>query len=302
MKALKKISINGITNVIREIWGQTVDGGLHYPSTTLPTKIGNNSILVSEAQGLSVAHRDFVIAGGTNVDLKTRAVAGSTEYRVKNTQSNRFYLYAGVDGRLAVNEQSAKDKTVAITSIKFANGNDIIPYYGADENDNDIIITTSEPLSEDTNLTKVRVYGKWGSSDILSVGQGNKSNVGKVFQVGQGLVSDDVQTAQVGIRLFNKAKNSIMVGTDSINAKDYCALFGRGHTTENSPIGTTFTGLWSKSDSNILFGVGNGTSDSARSNAFAVTNDGDLILKGKDGKDYKLYVDNTGSLQVEEIV
>lgn len=302
MKALKKISINGITNVIREIWGQTVDGGLHYPSTTLPTKIGNNSILVSEAQGLSVAHRDFVIAGGTNVTLKTRAVAGSTEYRVKNTKSNRFYLYAGVDGRLAVNEQSAKDKTVAITSIKFANGNDIVPYFGEDENDNDIIITTSEPLSTDTDLTKVRVYGKWGSSDILSVGQGNKSNVGKVLQVGQCLVSDDVQTAQVGIRLFNKAKNSIMVGTDSINDKDYCAVFGNGHTTELSPIGTTFTGLWSKADENTIFAVGNGTSDSARSNAFAVTKDGEIVLTGKDGKDYKLYVDNTGSLKVEEIV
>lgn len=302
MKALKKISINGIANVIREIWGQTVDGGLHYPSTTLPTKVGNNSLLVSEAQGLSVAHRDFVIAGGTNITLKTSTVAGSTEYIVKNTQQNRFYLYAGLSGRLAVNEQSAKDKTVAITSIKFANGNDIIPYYGADENDNDIIITTSEPLSEDTNLTRVRVYGAWQSSDILSIGQGNKSSVGKVFQVGQGLVSDDVQVAQVGIRLFNKAKNSIMVGTDSINAKDYCALFGRGHTTENSPIGTTLTGTWTKADSETLLAVGNGTGDNERSNAFAVTKTGELVLTGKNGKDYKLYIDSTGSIALDEIV
>lgn len=302
MKALKKISLNGITNVISEIWGQTVDGGLHYPSTTQPKYIGRYSLLVSESKGLSVAHRDIVVAGGTNVTLKTRAVAGSTEYRVANTQSNRFYLYAGVSGRLAVDEQSAKDKTVEITSIKFANGNEIVPYFGADENDNDIIITTSEPLSEDTDLTKIRVYGTWQGPDILSVGQGNKAVTGKNLQVGQGLVSDDVQTAQVGIRLFNKAKNSIMVGTDSINAKNYCALFGMGHTTELSPIGTTFTGMWSKADSDILFAVGNGESDSVRSNAFSVTKDGDLILTGKDGKDYKLYVDSTGSLKVEEIV
>ena len=300
MKALKKISLNGITNVIREIWGQTVDGGLHYPSTTLPTKVGKNSLLISEAQGLSVSNRDFVLAGGNNVNLKVNAVAGSTEFRVTNSQTNRFYVYAGIGGRLAVNEQSAKDKTVDITSIKFANGDDVTPYYGEDENDNDIIITTSEPLSEDTTLSTIRIYGSWIGSDIVSVGQGNKAKVGKVLQVGQALVSEMQQVAQIGIRQINKAKNSLMVGADNINNNDYCGIIGNGH--ETTRVGQTLLGLWTKKDPNTLLAVGNGTSDSNRSNAFAVTKDGDLILKGKDGKDYKLYIDNTGSFQVEEIV
>ena len=62
--------------------GQTEDLGLYSPVFADPVKVGRFSLLMSEAKGLSAAHRELIIAGGNGLTLKTAAQAGATEYRV----------------------------------------------------------------------------------------------------------------------------------------------------------------------------------------------------------------------------
>ena len=55
-------------------------------------------------------------------------------------------------------------------------------------------------------------------------------------------------------------------------------------------------GQWSVIESTTAFAVGNGTTVTARSNAFEVTKDGGMILKSPNCTRYKITVDDTGAL------
>ena len=278
--------------------GQTVDLGLYNPSFADPVYVGRYSLLMSECRGLSVAHRSFVVAGGSNITLKTTAAAGATEYRVANTQTNRFLCSCFRGGVLAVDEPSAKEKTVPITSVKYANGNDVVPYFGANENNNDIIVTTSESLNPDSTLTVIRGYGTWNNADDVSVGQGNRADGSKALQIGQGCQVDTAknQTALIGIRLYTAQGSCMLVGADILNKKTGAALFGKGHDTTNGPNYVGLFGQWSDCQATTLFAVGNGTAYNARSNAFEVTTDGGIVLKSPNGTKYKITVADDGTL------
>lgn len=286
--------------------GQTVDGGLFFPVTADPERVRRFSLVLSEAKRLSVAHRNFIIAGGSGVTIKT-AAAGATEYRVSNTANNRFVCACFRGGRLAIDEASAKEKTVAITSVKFANGNDVVPYFGATENDNDIIITVDETLNPDGTLSNVRGYGTWTNADIVSVGQGNGAGGGKTLQVGQScLTNNNNQVLQVGNRSFTSANNCYLLGSDLINKFQYVLLTGQGHDTTNGRVGVGAVGLWSKIVSDTIFAAGNGTNDSTRSNALEVKADGRVKSSGtptdNDDLTTKAYVDSViggGGLTVQ---
>lgn len=262
--------------------GQFPNGGVYYPPSSPPTSEGNYSFLISEAIGLSLAHREFIIAGGSNVTLKTTAQAGATEYRISNTMTNRFMCLPWVDGRLAVDEASAKDKTVAITSIKFANGNNISAYFGATESNNDIIITVAESLNPSGTLSSVRGYGTWKNADIISAGQGNYVGGGKTLQVGQGLSTGNSrnQIAQIGIRMFSDAASSIQVGADNINKKAFSAMFGQGIDNTNGIEAGGYFGKYPDVSSDTAFVVGNGTAYNAKSNLFEIKTNGDIYVNG----------------------
>lgn len=285
--------------------GQTTDLGLYSPVSAEPTKVGRFSLLLSEAKKLSAAHREFIVAGGTNVTLKTTAQAGATQYRVSNTQDNRFVCACFKAGRLAVNEAGARDKTVAIVSVKFANGSDVTPYFGASENSNDIIITVSETLNPDGTLSAVRGYGTWAGSDVVSVGQGNAAGGGKALQVGQSCLSENNnQVLQVGNRSYTSANNTAMLGSDLLNKKQYTLLGGRGHDTTSGKNGVAAFGLFSDINANTALAVGNGTAYNSRSNIFEVTDDNGqtgIVLKAPNGTKYKLSVDNDGNITTSQI-
>lgn len=275
--------------------GQFPDGGLYYPTSADPTAVGNYSLVISEAKGLSAAHREFVIAGGSNINLRTAAAAGATQYVISNTQTNRFMCSCFKGGRLAVSEAEAKNKTVGVVSVKFANGNDVVPYFGATENNNNIIITVDETLNPSGTLSQVRGYGVWTNADIMSAGQGNRVEGGKHVQVGQAQHAVGNQMVLAGIRNYSSGNNSILVGSDNINlAKTFVALFGQGHDTTNGTNGVAAVGTWSYIDANTAFAVGNGTAYDARSNALEATKDGGVILKSPNGTRYKITVSDAG--------
>ena len=162
--------------------GQFPNGGVFYPTTIEPTNVGASTFLMTDgAKNLSLAGRTFGIMAGANITCKS-ASAGATEYRVSNTQSNRFALFAAKGGRAAIDQTDATNNgTALITSIKFANGNDISAYYGPTESSNDIIITLERTVNPSAATTKLRVYGTSVSSDVIVVGQGCGAGGGKAI-------------------------------------------------------------------------------------------------------------------------
>lgn len=282
--ALKNISLdeNGHL-VIGGRLGQTAQGGLFYPLTSIPVQGNANSLLLSEAVGLSIGSRSMAIAGGNNVTLKVTAQAGATTYEISNTQNNRFICACWTGGRLATSQDGAAEKTAAITSVKFANGNNVTPYFGATEANNNIIVTVDESLNPSGTLSTVRGYGKWNSTDTLSVGQGNGSVAGKTLLVGQALYTNpggQNQIAMIGNRMYTTAGSCIVVGADIINTSQFGAVFGEGHDTTGGPKGIALFGRYSSTQHDTLMGVGNGTNYSARSNAFEVKADGRVKASG----------------------
>ena len=276
--------------------GQFPNGGLFYPTTANPMRVGNYTLLMTDAVGLGASNRNFIIAGGNNVTLRGSHAAGSTVYRVSNSYANRIGLNACKNGFATLAEATAPQYTVPILSIKFANGNDISPYSGPTESDNDIIITTNGSANPDSVATSIRCYGYWATTDIVSVGQCNGSNNGKCLQVGMLLRNEGNQTIQVGNAIYSSGANSAQFGRQHINKKTDSLLAGYGHDNSNGRQGSSALCLWSVIKSNTMLAVGNGTSDTARSNAFEVLADGRAKISGtpteSDDLVTKAYVDS----------
>lgn len=288
--------------------GETVDLGLYNPLFADPVQVGRFSLLMSEAKGLSAAHRELIIAGGSSLTLKTAAQAGATEYRVSNTQQNRFVAscFVGTGSVLTIDEAYAKEKTVPIVSCKFANGSDVTAYFGATENDNDIIITTSESINPDSSITNIRCYGSWGNADTVSVGQGNRSHGGKILQIGGSLYAapNNNQVLQLGNRQFSTKNNVIMIGNDHISKKQFWALIGQGHENTNAKDGGAAFGLWSEITANTKLAVGNGTAYNNRSNIFEVQDNAgatELFMNSPNGTKFKVTVDDSGNLSATAV-
>lgn len=282
--------------------GQFTNGGLYYPTDAQPTNVGTYALLMTDALNLSVNGRSLVIAGGANITLKGNHAAGSTVYQVSNTYQNRIALNAYTSGRATLSTDTAHDYTVAITSIKFANGNDISAYSGGTESNNNIVITTDGSANPNSATSQIRLYAFWGNTDIISCGQGNGSTGGKTLQVGQQLANvGGIQVIQVGNAIYNNANNSAQFGRQHINKQTDSLLAGYGHDNSNGSQGASALGLWSSIDSNTAFAVGNGTAVTARSNAFEVTKDGGIVLKSPNGTRYKITVSNTGEISATAI-
>lgn len=277
--------------------GQFTNGGVYYPTDRNFANVGNYTFAISDAQNMFMSNREFVIAGGGNFTLRSSHVAGSTSYRISNSYQNRIALSNMINGVATLQESTAGLYTVPITSVKFANGNDISAYSGGTESNNDIIVTTNGSANPDSATTTIRLYGSFRATDIISAGQGNSSSGGKCLQVGQSCQNvGSAQVIQVGNSIYSNANNSAQFGRQHINKQTDSLLAGYGHDNSNGSQGASALGLWSSITSTTAFAVGNGTSVTARSNAFEVTKDGGIVLKAPNGTRYKITVSNTGAL------
>lgn len=281
--------------------GQFPNGGVYYPTTIAPTNVGASTFMMTDgAKNLSLAGRNFGIMAGANVTCKSTP-AGSTEYRVSNTQGNRFTLFAAKGGRAAIDQtDAANNGTALITSIKFANGNDISAYFGPAENDNDIIVTLERTINPSAATTKLRVYGTSTSNDVIVVGQGCGATGGKAISLGQSCFAGGNQNIAFGNSSIVTANNSVAFGHTNLVNKQFCFAAGQGHDFTNASNGASAVGIASLMDSNTAFAVGNGVFNGngniTRSNAFEVTKDGGIVLKSPGGTRYKITVDDTGNL------
>lgn len=281
--------------------GQFPSGGVYYPTTIDPTNVGTSSFLMTDgAKGLSVVSRTFGIMAGANITCKSTP-AGSTTYRISNTQANRFACAAAVGGRAALNQTDASENgTVKIVSIKYANGSNLTtPKFGDTESSNDIIITLEKTINPNAAVTQIRIYGTNASGDNILLGQGVGAGGGKLISLGQSTFAGGNQNIAFGNSAYVNANNSVAFGHTLLVTKQYCLAAGQGHDFTNGANGTTAVGTWSDIGSTTKFAVGNGTAFNARSNAFEVRSNGyqsELIIKSPDGSKFKLTVDNNGNL------
>lgn len=281
--------------------GQFPNGGVFYPTTIEPTNVGTSSFLMSDgAKGLSVSGRNFSILAGANLTCKS-ASAGATQYRLSNTQTNRFACFAGKNGRLALSQADAQTNgTALITDISFANGNPISAYFGPTESNNDIIITVDRTVNPNSATTALRIYGTSLSNDVIAVGQGVGASNGKAISLGQSCFAGGNQTIAFGNSSIVLANNSVALGHTHLVNKQFCFAAGQGHDFTNGSNGAGAVGIASEISSDTAFAVGNGTfsgtGGTVRSNALEVKKDGRVKSSGtpteNDDLTTKQYVDS----------
>lgn len=281
--------------------GQFTNGGVFYPDTIEPTNVGASTFMMTDgAKNLSLGGRTFGIMAGANVTCKS-ASAGATQYRVLNTQTNRFALFSAKGGGAAIDQTDAMNNgTVLITDISFANGNPISAYFGPTESSNDIIITLERTVNPSAATTKLRVYGTSTSSDVIVVGQGCGASGGKAISLGLSCYASGNQCIAFGNASLSLANNSVAFGHTNLVNKQFCFAAGQGHDFTNGGNGTGAVGIASEIGSNTAFAVGNGVFNGngniTRSNALEVTKDGGLILKSANGTKFKITVDDSGNI------
>lgn len=289
--------------------GQFTGGGVFYPTTIEPTNVGASSFLMTDgAKGLSLGSRQFGIMAGANLTCKS-ATAGATQYRLTNSQTNRFACFAGKNGRLAIDQTDAMTNgTALITDISFANGNPISAYFGPNETNNDIIITTDRTVNPSAATTKLRIYGTSTSNDVLVAGQGCGASGGKAISLGQSCFAGGNQNIAFGNSSIVTANNSVAFGHTHLVNKQYCFAAGQGHDFTNASNGSGAVGVCSDINGDTLFAVGNGVFSASgaitRSNAFAVTRDGGVIVPSStlgSTKKFKITVDDSGTISATEI-
>lgn len=290
--------------------GQYPGGGVFYPTTIAPTGVGGSSFLMTDgAKGLSLGGRQFAIMGGANLTCKS-AEANSTQYRLTNSQVNRFACFAGNNGFLAIDQNDAATNGAAkITDISFANGNAISAYFGPTESTNDIIITVERTINPSAATTKLRIYGTSTNTDVICVGQGVGAGGGKAISLGQSTFAGGNQAIAFGNSAIVTANNSVAFGNTHLVNKLFCFAAGQGHDFTNAGNGTGAVGIASNITSTTAFAVGNGVFKSdgniTRRNALEVTKDGGLIVPSSTSgstKKFKITVDDSGTITATEVL
>lgn len=286
--------------------GQFTDGGLFYPTNADPTLVKKYTLMITDgAKNLSVDGRTVAIMAGIGLTCKN-AVAGTTEYHLTNSQSNRFYCFTNKGGRLSIDQEDARiNGTAQIIDISFANGEPISAYYGPTESANDIIITVDRTVNPEQSTKKLRIYGNSISTDVILVGQGNSASGGKVLSLGQACFGGGNQVIAFGNSCVVLANNSVALGHTQLVNQQFCFAAGQGHDFTNAGNGSSAVGICSDMHNDTAFAVGNGVFNSngniTRSNAFEVLTDGSFVLKSPNNTRYKIAVADDGTLTTTAI-
>lgn len=276
--------------------------GMYAPNNRDPRNVGNYSFLITDAMGMDLnANRSMAVVSGLGLTCRS-AAAGSTEYRIQNNYANRIQAILCAGGYAARDEAtSTTQRIVQVVSVTI-NGSSYIPDSSANPSGtaSDIVIKTAETLNPDTAITNIRLFGKMGSYATLHAGNGIASESGgRNLLLGGGVTKSGSSNDNclVGNGIYSSGNGNACFGRYHIARKNRGFFAGTGHDSTNAPSeGASAVGQYSYMDSGTLFAVGNGSSHTARSNAFEVTSDGGVVLKSPNGTRWKLTVDNNGNL------
>lgn len=276
--------------------------GVFSPKTISPAVVKDGSFLLTEASGTTLGSKSLAVSTGSSFKRKVAAAAGATQYEVENTYVNRIMCAGAVGGVVALDEASAKTKTVAITSVQIS-GASFTPDSSENDSANNIVITVAESLNPSTTLAKntnIRFYADEGSGGFsnLFVGQGVGGIGGASVIVGQRVYSKSGNAcALIGADIFNQGNGNAVFGRQHISRKNRWFMAGTGHDNTNGRAeGGAAFGQFPDIDANTLLVVGNGTNHVARSNAFEILDDGRVKSSGtpvdNDDLATKAYVDS----------
>lgn len=272
--------VDGLTGA----WGLTSQGGAVYPASmksisTLPA--GNIAVLgdgyfASDLAKVTSEKTGNVIIWGNVSNAIVSAPAGSTSYTINSA------TYTMPDG-----------STEELSELYFFIEDSVAPQKPTSvtfNTDNKPVLTFASSLNPTAENTHIYVGASSERHANLIVGYGATSIKDASVIVGNFLYNGgtnsliagqkDVNTGSVsslvGVRLKNTKNGSFLAGSDNYNNSNmYSALIGQGHYNTSGPVGTTAVGKYSTITSTTQFVVGNGTSASARSNAFEVTTTGE---------------------------
>lgn len=295
----ESISINsdGQLDVGGRLGQMSNSTGVYSPKSINPAAVGNGSFLLTEGSGQRLGNKSLAVVTGSGLSLKTAAAAGATTYLVSNTYENRIICAGIVGGVLCLNEATAADNYVNVTSVTIGGYDPSKANYWTASGD--ITIKTDDSINPNSSVSSVRPYCFSGSGfSNLLVGQQSGGIGGASIVVGQKVYSASGNAcAVVGASIYNTGNGNALFGRQHISRKNRWLMAGTGHnnTSGRSESGVA-VGQWSQIDSDeILFVVGDGTSDTARSNAFEVR-DQAIVIKSPNGTRWKITVSNTGTL------
>ena len=276
--------------------------GIFAPNDREPRNVGDYSLLITDAKGMDISNRAFALVSGYTIACKS-AAAGTTQYRITNNYANRIAAKMCEGGYAAKDEESSKaSKIIPVLGVTI-NGSTFTPDSSANSSD-DIIITTEETLNPDSAITNIRLFGKMKSYATANIGNGIASNGGGRSLILGGAITkvgSSNDNCLVGMNIYSSGNGNACFGRYHIAIKNRSFLAGTGHDTTNAKSeAVSAIGEYAYIDSNTLFAVGNGTSHTARSNAFEVRTDG-LVLKSPDGSRWKITVSDTGQLTTVKI-
>lgn len=263
--------------------GQTAEGGLYNPPTMNPTLVDKNALLMAGISGLSVGNGALALLRGSNVGVKS-APAGTTEYHVNNTYTNRL-ICAGLQtpGAVCIINEAA-EPTGEFSNILSCtiNGASFVPHSGAADPNNDIVIVVDKTANPDSTITQLRCYPAATKSSSFYAGQmvGAGTGLANVI-VGQNVFSPSGNVvAMIAAQSFNSGNGNGIFGRYHNINKNRWFVAGTGHDTTNgrSESGAA-VGQYSDIQPDTLFAVGDGGNELNRSNAFEVTEGGVSLPK-----------------------
>ncbi|MBQ9021570.1 MAG: hypothetical protein IJ113_06110 [Eggerthellaceae bacterium] len=278
--------------------------GIFHSKDREPRSVKDFSFLITDAKGMNLdAPRDFALVTGVNLSLKGSHAAGSTTYNVANTYANRIAcsVLAG-GGYLSQSEDYSKEnQIVPVTSVTI-NGSSFTPDSSADST-TPIVITCDTSANPTSAVTALRVFGGiTGGFCSEYIGQCVGGKMGASLVIGQRVIgkSGNVNVI-VSADTYNAGNGNALFGRLHISAKNRWFMAGTGHDNTNgrSEAGAA-VGQYSLIDANTLFAVGNGTSHTARKNAFEVTANG-IVLLSPNGSRWLVSVDNSGNLSTSAL-
>lgn len=274
--------------------------GIFHSKDRAPRNVGDFSFLITDAIGMNLAApRDFALVTGVNLTLTKSHAAGSTTYTVTNNYANRIACAVLANGGyLSQSEAYSKEnQIVEVTSVTI-DGAAYTPDSSADDSTKPITITVATSANPTAAVTALRVFGGiTGGYCSEFIGQCVGGKMGASLVIGQRVIgkSGNVNVI-VSADTYNAGNGNALFGRLHISTKNRWFMAGTGHDNTNgrSEAGAA-VGQYSLIDANTIFAVGNGTSHTARKNAFEVLADG-IALPSPDGSRWKVSVDNSGNL------
>ena len=272
--------VDGLTGA----WGLTSQGGAVYPASmksisTLP--VGNIAVLADGEEPFDIATVTSgkignAIFWGNVYHRVISAPAGSTSYTLDSTT---YTMPDGSTEELSELYYFMEDSTALQkpTSVTFNSDGKPVLTFASSLNPSVESYQLFTGVSSEKNANLIVGYGATSTKDASIIVGNFLYNAGTNSLIaGQKNTNTGTVSTLSGVRLKNTKNGSFLVGDSNLNTSNaYSALIGQGHYNTSGPVGTTAVGKYSTITSTTQFVVGNGTSASARSNAFEVTTTGE---------------------------